>query len=44
MIYEKYPELKVQIPEQRVLVQRVLCGYSREECKENRGVHKASVG
>jgi len=32
-------EHEVQIQEQTVLVQRILCGHDRKEHKEDRGVH-----
>ena len=35
------PGAEVQIPQPRVLVQRVLCRYGRKKCKENRRIHKA---
>ena len=40
MIYEKWGESKIQIPEPRILVQGVLCGYGGKECNKNKGVHR----
>ena len=44
MIYEKFPELKYKYRNRRALVQGILCGYSGEECKEDRGIHTSPVG
>ena len=30
---------KIQVPEQTILVSRVLCKYGRQERKENNGIH-----
>ena len=38
MLYEQFGE--VQVPQQRILVQGVLCGYGRKERDPNCGVHK----
>ena len=36
-------KFEVQIPKQRVLVQRVLCRYGRKEYKKDNRIHKESV-
>ena len=36
-------EFEVQVSEQRVLVQRVLCRYGRKEYKKDNRIHKESV-
>ena len=38
------PGIEVKIPQQGVLVQRVLRRHSGQKCKENRGIHTAPAG
>ena len=40
MLYEQFGELKYMLPQQRILVQGVLCGYGRKERDPNCGVYK----
>ena len=35
--------IEVQVPEPRILVQRVLCRYGREECTTDSRIHKETV-
>lgn len=37
-------KFKVQIWEQEILVQGILCGYSREECEDDPGVYPKPAG
>ena len=36
--------VEVQVPEQRILVQRVLCGYGRQEYEPNCGIYPKTTG
>jgi len=35
---------QIQVQESRILVQRVLCGYSWEKYKKDKGIYQASAG
>ena len=43
LIYERWGKCEVQVSEQRVLVQRILCRYGRKEYKKDNRIHKKSV-